>query len=98
MSGKKAYCTVGPVPVVVLERAIAQIENQGWQVRFVAFAGIVEPPILNPGSRGGVPSYALVACKELVDGEKMKPPVFNFAEQKSGMPAQAAEEGPKPAA
>lgn len=70
---KMNYHTLGPVPVSILGDTIAQLEEQGWLVRFVAHGGMVqvqESAIMKLNAQPTVmPGFAIVACKETVEGE-----------------------------
>ncbi len=73
---------VGPIPVRFLSTSLLQIEEQGWCVRFVSFAGVVaiqESIIKTAGQQPSQePGFAVVAFKESIEGEEVQPPAIKL--------------------
>lgn len=70
----KHYCTIGPVPLLGVDNIVAQVESQGWTVRFVLFAGMVTPRLALAGTAQSIPWYAVIAYREADGAEKVGPP------------------------
>jgi len=75
---KKAYATMGPVPVEYIAEVIQQVESQDWMVRFVAHSGMI---LLAPGltleKPRPTPSFVIIACMDYESGKEPKPPRVN---------------------
>lgn len=75
---KKDFCTMGPIAITHVAGVIQQMELQGWNIRFVAFAGMMGTAIQVPGRQPAFPSFAVIADKEHVEGQENPAPVINF--------------------
>ena len=80
---KKEIAMVGPIPQPYVPLAIQQIEEQGWSVPHVMFAGMVQSPqnivSIKTAQPQAFPAYNIVVSKEIVEGEKVEFPKLDFS-------------------
>jgi hypothetical protein len=74
MSVKNGYTTIGPVPVMYVADIMAQVEENGWEVAFLASAGFVDLTTpLQIAKQPPVPAFVVVARRSYREGEKLEP-------------------------
>jgi hypothetical protein len=71
---KRNFITLGPVPVMALGEVYAQLEEQGWEVKAVIFAGMTQSAIAVPGQAGAFPVFMFIASKNFGENEKIVNP------------------------
>jgi hypothetical protein len=77
------YATIGPVPVQFVSDALQQLEQQGWETRFVAFAGMVDmTSTITLQKPPPQPAFAVICCKETIEGETIEMPVIKIGGRK----------------
>lgn len=70
------FLTMGPASVNMIIHFIAQTEAQGWQTRFILFAGAEPVNKLSINQNTMIPLYHAIICKEFIEGEEMIEPVI----------------------
>jgi len=80
MKTRNVWCTVGPAPVHTVADIVKQIEDQGWEIKFVAFAGfITEIPkvlMIPKAEAQSFPAYSILSRKTVpVDAEPEFPSI-----------------------
>jgi len=60
----KRYEVLCPVPVMALAQVLEQVEKQGWNAGFIAFAGMVNVTTLATPKPQAAPSYSIVCSAE----------------------------------
>lgn len=75
------YVTIGPIPVQFVSDVMRQLEDQSWEVRHMAFAGMVDmtTAALTLHKPPPQPSFAIVCCKEFIEGRKIEVPKIKIA-------------------
>jgi len=79
--GRIEYCTIGPVPVNGVVEIMSQLRDQEWNVKFVAFSGMIAVETLRVTSLQRpvpMPSYVIIAEKFFEKDVKFVPPVINM--------------------
>ncbi len=74
------YNTIGPVGMWQIPIALKMLEEQGWKTLHIVFSGMgqVKSKVMLSGQPDvqRFPIYGIVACKELLPGEEVIPPVI----------------------
>lgn len=79
---QKVALTTNPFPLGVVASAVIQLEEQGWTVRNILFAGFAVTSALAIQQQQQVPAYALIITKMFNEGEEIVEPFIMLAEQK----------------
>lgn len=80
----KEICTLGPLPVSLIGEGVLQIEKQGWTVRWVSFAGMIEPAVKMLPLNTALPAFVCIAEIYVEDGKKAPQPKIDFSNLKQG--------------
>ena len=100
MKTRNVWCTVGPAPVHTVADIVKQIEDQGWEIKFVAFAGFITqtPKVLTlPRAEAqSFPAYSILSRKTVPVDAELKFPVISIPGMEpltpTNLPKEAAGE------
>jgi hypothetical protein len=85
---KPVYITIGPCPIQSLAWIMQQLDEQTWDVRHVAHAGMgqdTNPAILTKQAPQIFPLFIVVARKYVFENEKVLPPTINMTPPKAAL-------------
>ena len=79
------FLTMDNLPIQMAVAAMAQVEPQGWTVRFLVFAGMGKTSGLAIAQAPSIPLYNVILCKMFIEGTEIVNPVLDFGQNNSAV-------------